>query len=243
MVSGVYASQTNSTVNANQGASRSGVSRHEGSIQHPVIVNALKSHVKNHSNRILPAASADARRTSPALVQRFSTLQPVNVNALTSAHPTSTKIPTHVAAFAGRSAPVLATLIERGVSVWETAHGSAQHQTATGLRVARTTVTGGAGKECHNHQVRNTTSASCYVCTYVVVNHMSPFPHQTDTFTPFPHRYFPSFPTHPCQCDCCIPKKPGSNFNCGFYTPFGRFACQYYIDPKTNTTPCKWACR
>ena len=69
---------------------------------------------------------------------------------LTSVHPTSTKIPKRVAAFAGRHALVMPTLIEGGVSVWETARGSAQHQTATGLRALKLTVTGNAGKnECY----------------------------------------------------------------------------------------------
>ena len=136
----------NLIANANQGASRSGVSHHEGSIQKSVIVSVLQSGVRNHSNRILPAASADVPRTSLALNQRSSTLRPVNAYVLGSAHPTSSKIPTHVPAFATRRVPVVLMLTERSVNVWETAGGSRQNQTATGLRVAGTTATGVAGK-------------------------------------------------------------------------------------------------
>jgi len=136
----------NSTVNANQGASQSFVSLLEGSIQEFVIVSVLQSDAEDRLNRILPAASADVPRTLSAVLQRFSTLRPANANVLTSAHPTSSKIPTHVAAFAGRHAPLLPMLIDRSVNVWETAGGSLQHQTATRLIVVRTTAQGGAGK-------------------------------------------------------------------------------------------------
>ena len=146
MASGSCASRMNSTVNANQGASQSIVSLLEGSIQEFVIVSVLQSDAEDRLNRILPAASADVPRTLSAVLQRFSTLRPANVNVLKSAHPTSSKIPTHVPAFAGRRAPLLPMLIDRSVNVWETARGLLQHQTATGLIVVRTTAQGGAGK-------------------------------------------------------------------------------------------------
>ena len=136
----------NSTVNVNQGASQSGASHLEHSIQEFVIVSVLQSDAEDHMNRVLPAASADVPRTLSAILQRFSTLRPANANVLGSAHPTSSKIPTHVPAFVGRRAPLLPMLIDRSVNVWETANSSLQHQAATGLIAARTTVPGGAGK-------------------------------------------------------------------------------------------------
>jgi len=136
----------NLTVNANQSASQSFVSLLEGSIQEFVIVSVLQSYVKDRLNRILQAARADVPRILSAVLQRFSTLRLANANVLGSAHPTSSKIPTHVPAFAGRRVHIMPTLINGSVNVWDTAGISLQHQTATGLRVARTTVTAGAGK-------------------------------------------------------------------------------------------------
>ena len=57
----------------------------------------------------------------------------------------SLRTPRHAVAFVQRGVPEVPILIGESVNVWETANGSAQHQTATELTAAAITEPGSAG--------------------------------------------------------------------------------------------------